>query len=314
MKTRYLFIFLASLILASLACNTTTPTPPPTQPQTQTLAVSTATMTSQDADTVRFQIVANKQPLYADDNYWKGVPFGCMSSMASVLFSSTDTYVSSQVGSATLIYAEIANNQNGMTSWVYWLLTAKHVYTNSQGVLNGKTTIYAGRDKTEHAIDPFDFYEVSGPKTGLDIGVVALIDQGNKFNILTPSFIPLGVEKIQTGNNLAIDGSSYFTFDFPGSSNYLPQYTKSQIIKNIRHENGVQIILSFLNDSSVTDSGSSGGPLCNQASQLVGVHTQNMPNDPYQSIVEANPDDIQVQILKAIQNSREKLKLLGYIY
>jgi hypothetical protein len=312
LKNKRVITAILLLVLATLACDSTQPTQPPTLPTPAQPITATATLTAEETSNAKENIVVTNAPLFLDPNYWQSTPQSCHLGMARIVFSDENN-MPVKSGSSMLIHSEAVQNQNGSTSWVYWLITANHNYTIDNGnILNGKVSILPKSSLEENIkLDFVSFKQIVGAANeALDISVVTLIDQGNKFNVL---FNPLGIDSLISGN-IPTDSGPYYTFDYPEASGYNSQFTTSYVWDVNPYSNGIQVIMETEENSSVPMAGSSGSAICNQAGQVIGIHSMNMINNPHQFIVEPNPDNIQDQVKAAINEAKEKLKLLGYIY
>ncbi len=296
-----LVLILVLIVFLTSACTKTTATPLAPAP------VALPTLTDDQVLKERNERIMSFAPKFLDENIWSMTPQTCYKSMARLILSSSTSKLrlsasASLVQSQNMLYM-------GKNTWIYRFQTANHVAIHESEKLDGKADLYFGNNTSSVNANYSDYTQfVDERGEGVDSGLITLIGSEQ----ITPQTIPLGIKNIISGNELISDQSIYFSFDYPLVTNS-HQFGISKVIASGNTKEGKRVtVMEFFKDSSTMSEGSSGGAVCNQDGQHVGLISQNNPHSDNYFVMQANPTNIQQQLLDAIQKSNQKLLLLGY--
>jgi hypothetical protein len=279
----------------ALACNTVEATqvaqPIPTIDPTAMVATRVAN-------------ISEKANFYLTPENWNTVPHACHQSMVRITFLGSDGDTS--LGSGSLIN-KVQMIKDGQAVWVYFLYTAHHVTTSkvTGNDLNHSVNIYA--DDVEHNFGYFGNYQVWDDHLNLlDISIISVIGYDDLSTI-----VPQPVSNIVSGQNIKKGTDFFFSFDYP-EPNYAKQYTIS-VVDGIGQENSYRYAnLRQIDGYSSINRGSSGGALCNQNGQLIGVVRGGYFVTDDLNSAELNPDNIQNQVNQVIDQTINTLENNGF--
>lgn len=247
MKTKHLFIFLASLILASLACQK----PDLSEP-------------------ARVSTIQTTQPYFATPDNWQEVPQSCFNSLTQI------SYTINQEGfrsSATVIETETIHWKDGKDYHLYYLVTSNHTDTGfTQGAPFTISAGFQGRQDFQYTI--VNSLVVADDHNSLiDAVLVAVIGENKAITPLNEGPLPISSTNLLPGISLSKD-EYFYSIGYPKGS-WLPQFVKGKTTDNIVIDSinlYKKIIFEISDDSkSVNVDGYSGGPICNSSGQIVGV-------------------------------------------
>lgn len=111
--------------------------------------------------------------------------------------------------------------------------------------------------------------------------------------------------------NIVANEELYYEFGYP-MPHHKPQFVISKVT-NTYDINGYQLAkLVPESYASATDVGQSGGAVCNQFGQIIGVQHGHEGNIPYASFSNLMPSNIQDQISQAMVKANQKLAEYGF--
>lgn len=335
MKTKIaIFLAIVTLVLVTLACSNTQPTQAPQAVSNQPLVTSmvtvantqpptiitetptplpTSTLSDNDAVSTRQASIQTSANFFLTPENWLVVPQSCRYSMAHLSLTSTKNPELGLVdGSGNLVFSDLRQDSSGKTVWIYHFLTATHLVTKDQ---NGNSI----NDKV--VVQPLDYvgfgYQYALLNEATIVGDNGFIQDTSLITIIGLSpidyqgFTAIGVNNVVPGTTLTASDDVYFQLGYP-RPHHRPQFVTSKITNIYDVNNLIFARLMPEGLSSATDVGQSGGALCNQYGQLVGVHSFHEFNIPDASFSNLMPNNIQDQINQAIYNSNQKLADYGF--
>ncbi len=281
-----LILFL-SLLLSSLACQTTNPAQQPTS----------ATLTAPQAESTRVALVDKEQETFYTPDTWVSAPQSCAQSM--VLVISIDQHSSS----GTILVEERWIDQQGSTVWVYYLLVSNHGVGES---ISPTYTLIPGTN-----ISPYQDYQTAylnyaiinstSGSVNIDAGILSIF---SLTKIDRTGTEPLGLDKIKTGENVTEGSSPYFTFGYPAQT-ITAQFSVSSIQKIHKEFEPQIIVLNPVN--TTTNAGSSGGATCDNQGNVIGITTGSNGGQPTVFNIVPLPQNITTQVNTAIEISHSIL-------
>lgn len=244
---------------------------------------------------------------------WEKAPQPCFKGMVKVYVS--EGGFKTFGGSGSLIQKEKLTNELGGVVWVYSIITVNHLFYDQNGnFMEGDIYLFPGSySGYRYQFSEWEFRQFTD-EHGLkqDSGLLTVMGYGIQSEIDDPNFVPLG-----TTNIVPFDGEDYgsqfFIFDYPDSGK--PQFSESEFIGNGSFIDGniVQVLKPLDNSGTVTH-GSSGGAVCSNNGQHLGVVTGHGGNWPTNFLIEGNTSTITQQINESIADSRILLSKNGYVY
>lgn len=295
-------ISLLLLILTTLACS-----------GQQTVQNSQPVLSDeQNYATTREVAITQMAPYYLTPESWNVVPQGCYKSMLKLQFYDPSDQDRFNQGSGTLVEKQQLTSTSGQTVWLYHILTANHNirrdYPADNTLMAGRPIIFPGRYQASDLVfDYINFFQITSNGNPIDIGLVSIF---STIDIHSDSLVPIGLSNVvQLNTSTSINTDSFFVFGYPTLTNE-PQFNIATVVAP---QTGLstKATLRLREDFSNVTNGNSGGGICSQSGQLVGVTESTLDNID-ELMAEMNPSDIQQQISSAITKANEIMNANGY--
>lgn len=296
MKTKYIYFFLATLILASFACQTETP--------------------AEKSLPTREAVIQTAAPFYATPQNWDTVPKGCVDSLIQIGSGENED---GKLASGTLIYSSYGTNQSGETGYIYSFSTANHFATSSKIKMSSRVSVRTNKiGELSQAVNftTINIENILDDKnTPIDAVLITVFGPNPALTIQGNGPIPIGTENFISGTDLTVDKTKFYhALGYPkGVSG--PQFVIATVIGatdyDIYHNYKTITIESLSDTFSTTTKGTSGGPLCNNDGKIVAINIE--ANDQYnQAVFVPLPQNISQQISDFINKSESTLQMLGF--
>jgi len=295
LKNKFAIFALAALILASLACNSTEPQTVPTQTVPHQ---TTPTLTDPQAQETRTSTIDTQQEAFLTPETWLASPQTCSQSMTMLISEE------SSASSATIVLEEKWVDPQGNTVWVYYLLGSDHgiskQITATYTLIPGKSTkIY---DDYQAAFLNYSKLNTSSGLKDIDAGILSLF---SLTRIDRAGTVPLGLDKIKTGEDIPDGSSPYFAFSYPGQT-ITAQFSISTHVHTYKSKEPYE--MTFSPSNTTTNRGSSGGPICDSSGNVIAIISSNPGYHPTNYYAVPLPQNISTQIMSAIEASHKILQ------
>lgn len=296
MKTK-LTIPMLIMLLMLIACSTQ-----PTTTQTQNTPISI-----EENYAIREIDIEDDNQQYLTPDNWQNTPASCNKSLLKLwLFADDKAIISS--GSASLINSEQYHDIKGNTVWVHHVLTADHVVKDdNQKITDSKIVVFPHDYQDQNLVFGYVGYTQVADSNNkpLDVGIYSFFSLGT--NTLAPYLIPAGVQSLTSDGHM-LPGTTDFFYSFGYPNNIQnPQYVVATVNKT---ENDYVYLRPLPKNSNVTG-GNSGGSVCNQDNQLVGIVSKIDLSNPDLYRITPLPTNITEQFNAALQNTDKILSAAG---
>ncbi len=283
MKNKFvIYLAVAALILASLACSDDNP------PVTSV----SATIDTRVSESIN---------VFETPENWNVVPESCEKNLVRLILTGSTDSISA---SATLFQKSVMQ-KNGQLVYLYHFLAANHSVLNTETQSLRNDEIKYVDHEAEHLVGYLGYSQIfDNSQNPTDIAILSTISLENID--VTPSQITSKV-------NLTPNSTEFFfVLGYPKpdlKQNYIVAVTDNIVIK----ENKYKIVtMRQINEVSAVNLGSSGGPVCNQNGEIIGTLKSIYTTNVGIFDIEPNPDNIQEQINTAINYSTQTMISNGY--